>query len=232
MRAVLLAGGKGRRLRPYTTSFPKPLMPVGDKPILEVVVRQLKSHGFDNLTMAVGHLAWLLEAYFGDGGKMGVHVGYSHETTPLGTAGPLGLIDPPNESFLVMNGDLLTDLDFGAMMAAHRESGAAATVAVYQRDVKIDLGVLEIEDGRVTGYVEKPTLHYPVSTGIYCFHPRVLERIAPNQRLDLPDLILELIGDGEVVDTFPLSGYWLDIGRPDDYELAQEKMASGDFDFA
>lgn len=221
MRSIILAGGKGTRLAPYTTVFPKPLMPIGDIPILEIVIRQLAYYGFHNLTLAVGYLAELLMAYCGDGTKFGVHIDYSREEEPLGTAGPIALVKNLNDTFLVMNGDLLTTIDYSAMLASHRARGAIATVASYQRDVKIDLGVIEISDDFwITNYIEKPTYHYSVSMGIYIFEPAILNYIQPNQRLDLPELMINLIQDKQKVNVFPFKGYWLDIGRPDDYALA------------
>ncbi len=172
MRSVILAGGEGQRLRPYTTILPKPLMPVGSQPVLEIVVRQLRRSGFNHLTFAVGYLAGLIQAYFGDGGRFGVTIDYSIEHEPLGTAGPLSLISPPSDDFLVMNGDILTDLDYAQLMKAHKASGAIATLAVFQKPVPISLGVLELDDDdHVIKYTEKPTLHYLVSTAIYCFKP-------------------------------------------------------------
>jgi len=221
MKAVILAGGKGRRLAPYTTVLPKPLMPIGDVPILEVVLLQLKRAGFDEITVAVGHLAQLLMAYFGDGSKFDVRIHYSLEEQPLGTAGPLGLIGSLDEPFLVMNGDLLTTLDYRAMWEYHCASNAIGTLAVFQRSVNIDLGVIETDEkDLVTGYIEKPTYHYRVSTGIYIFEPAVLRYVPPQQRMDMPNLILSLLAAGERVVAYPFQGSWLDIGRPDDYERA------------
>jgi NDP-sugar pyrophosphorylase family protein len=221
MKAVILAGGRGRRLAPYTAILPKPLMPIGDVPILEVVVQQLKKAGFDDITLAVGYLAELLITYFGDGSKWAVQIRYSREEQPLGTAGPLGLIEGLDEPFLVMNGDLLTTLDYGAMWKFHTSDGAIATLATFQREVKIDLGVIETNgQGWVQGYIEKPTYHYTVSTGIYAFEPAVLDYIARGAHMDLPDLIRKLLAAGERVATYPFEGTWLDIGRIDDYERA------------
>lgn len=221
MKAIILAGGKGRRLAPYTTVLPKPLMPIGDIPILEVVVRQLKCAGVKEITMAVGYLAELLMAYFGDGSKCGLPIHYSREEQPLGTAGPLGLISNLNEPFWVMNGDLLTTLDYHAMWETHCTSGAIGTLATFQRTVNIDLGVIETSDqGLVTGYVEKPTYHYTVSTGIYIFDPLVLNYIPPQKHMDLPDLVLKLLAANQQIATFAFNGYWLDIGRHDDYQEA------------
>lgn len=228
MRAVILAGGQGQRLRPYTTVLPKPLMPVGDRPILERVVTQLAAAGFDRMTFAVGYLSHLIEAFFGDGDRFGVSIDYSREDEPLGTAGPLGLIAPPTEDFLLMNGDLLTDIDYSALMASHRESGALATLAVYSKQVEISLGVLKLgSDDAVVGYTEKPTVSYPVSTGIYCFRPDVIDRVVTGERLDLPQLIHRIIEEGEQVKAYRFSGYWLDIGRPEDYQEALAAVEEG-----
>lgn len=227
MRAIVLAGGKGTRLAPYTTVLPKPLMPIGEMPILEIVIRQLHRHGFDDLTLAVGYLAELLMAYCGDGSKFGVKLDYSREDQPLGTAGPIALVPNLNETFLVMNGDLLTTIDYGAMLKYHRERGALATIACYQRDVKIDLGVIDVDpENWVSNYIEKPTYHYTVSMGIYIFEPSILDYIPVNQRLDLPELILNLIKAEKKVNVFNFNGYWLDIGRHDDYERAIEEFSA------
>jgi NDP-sugar pyrophosphorylase family protein len=221
MKAVILAGGKGTRLKPYTMLFPKPLVPIDDMPILEVVIRQLKFYGFAEVTMAVGHLAELLVAYFGDGSKYGLKIDYSKEDSPLGTVGPLALIPNLMDSFLVMNGDVLTTLDYRDLLAYHRQKGAMATIAMHERCVKIDLGVIETnEENEVVGYIEKPLYNYRVSMGIYVFDPAILRYIQPGERLDFPDLVQLLLQNGEKVIGYPYDGYWLDIGRPDDYELA------------
>ncbi len=226
MRAVILAGGKGTRLAPYTVAFPKPLMPLGDTPILEIVVRQLEHFGFTRVTMAVGHLAELIQAFFGDGAKFGVAIDYSREDRPLGTAGPLRLIPDLTEDFLVMNGDLLTDLDYGEFLRRHREQGNDATIGVYGRDVKIDLGVLERDgEGRIVDYREKPVLTYDVSMGVYAFSPAILEHI-PDGYFDFPDLVLEMIRRGRTVRGYPFDGLWLDIGRQEDYGRAVETFAA------
>jgi NDP-sugar pyrophosphorylase family protein len=227
MKAVILAGGKGTRLAPYTTILPKPLMPIGDMPILEIVIRQLARHGCDDITLAVGHLAELLMAYCGDGAKFGVKLRYSREEAPLGTAGPIALVPNSHETFLVMNGDVLTTLDFSRMWHYHRERGAIATLATHQRDVKIDLGVIESDpDNWVINYVEKPAFHYSVSTGVYIFEPAILNYISPGEHLDLPELVLRLLGHGERVSNYVHHGYWLDIGRHDDYEAAIREFES------
>jgi NDP-sugar pyrophosphorylase family protein len=225
MKAVILAGGRGTRLAPYTVVFPKPLMPLGDIPILEVVIRQLQRYGFDDVTMAVGHLAGLIVAYFNDGGRFGVRIRYSREESPLGTAGPLTLISDLNDTFLVMNGDVLTTLDLSELYDHHRQNGAAATIAMHERSVRIDLGVIESDEAnQVVGYIEKPTYDYRVSMGIYIFEPRVLEYIPRGKRFDFPDLVLRLLEAGERVMGYPYDGYWLDIGRVDDYAQAIEEF--------
>lgn len=226
-RAVILAGGKGTRLAPYTTVFPKPLMPLGETPILEIVLRQLAARGFSRATLAVGYLAELIEAFFGDGSKLGIAVDYSREQQPLGTAGPLALIAGLDEPFLVMNGDILTTLDYGGFLAAHRESGAVASIATKARTTKIDFGIVESDEyGMITGYVEKPEHEYLVSMGVYAFSPGALAYIQPGERLDFPDLILRLLAAGERVRSVPFEGYWLDIGRHDDFARAQEEFAA------
>lgn len=224
MRAVILAGGKGTRLAPYTTILPKPLMPISDMPILEIVIRQLAHHEFRDITLAVGYLAELLMAYCGNGEKFGVKIDYSREEEPMGTAGPISLIPDLNETFLVMNGDLLATLDYSMMWKYHKERGAIATLASYRRDIKIDLGVIESEDGWVKNYIEKPSYHYSVSTGVYIFEPAVLQYIERGKHLDLPELVLRLLKEGQNVNVFNFDGYWLDIGRHDDYETAIQEF--------
>jgi NDP-sugar pyrophosphorylase family protein len=224
MRAIILAGGKGTRLAPYTTILPKPLMPIGDMPILEIVIRQLIHHGVRDVTLAVGYLAELLMAYCGDGEKFGIEIDYSREEEPLGTAGPISLIPNLNERFYVMNGDLLATLDYTAMLKHHKERGAIATLASFRRETKIDLGVIESEDGWVKNYIEKPSYYYSISTGIYIFEPAVLQYIERGKRLDLPELILRLLKEGRKVNAYPFNGYWLDIGRHYDYETAIQEF--------
>ena len=226
MKAVILAGGKGTRLKPYTTVFPKPLMPIGDKPILEIVVRQLKSYGFDEIIMAVGHLAELIMTFFNDGSKYGIKIKYSRDDKPLGTAGPLALMkEELNETFLMMNGDVLTTLDYSDLVNYHKRNVAIATIALKKRTVKIDFGVPEIDgDNNIVGYTEKPEIEYLVSMGVYVFEPQVLEYIKPDECLDFPDLIKRLTSSGENVKSHIYDGYWLDIGRPDDYERANREI--------
>ena len=188
MKAVILAGGRGTRLAPYTTVFPKPLMPVGGVPILEVIVRQLKTHGVTEVVLCVGYLRSLLEAYFGRGERVGLPMSYSYEETPLGTAGPIGLVPDLNDTFIVMNGDLLTTLDYSKMVDFHRTHGGIATVGLADKSVNIDLGVIETtKDHIIENYIEKPRLSYKVSMGIYVFQPEVLDYVRGQGRLDLPD---------------------------------------------
>ena len=224
-RAVVLAGGKGSRLGPYTTVLPKPLLPVGDRAILDVVFHQLHACGFTDVTLAVGYLAHLVEAVMGDGSRHEVHVDYHEEAQPLGTVGPLATIERLDDTFLMMNGDVLTTLDYGHLRNVHRESGNVLTVASHRRTVKTDYGVLHL-DGKagatnvITGFEEKPEIGYVVSMGIYVLEPRVLDFITPGEYMDLPDLVLRLIEEGEQVGTYLFDGFWLDIGRHDDYERA------------
>jgi NDP-sugar pyrophosphorylase family protein len=207
-------------------------MPIGEMPILEIVIRQLEKHGFNDLTLAVGYLSELLMAYCGDGSKFNVKLGYSREEQPLGTAGPIALVSDLDETFLVMNGDLLTTINYSDMLKSHRERNALATIACYERDVKIDLGVIEVDsDNWVANYIEKPTYHYSVSMGIYLFEPEILEYIPQNQSLDLPELVIKLMKAGRKVNVYNFDGYWLDIGRPDDYERAVEEFAAHRSDF-
>jgi NDP-sugar pyrophosphorylase family protein len=228
LRVVLLAGGEGQRLRPYTAVLPKPLMPVGDRPIMDVIVRQLQRAGADRITVATGYLAELIEVFFGDGSKYGIPIDYFREDEPLGTAGALALIDGLDDHFLVMNGDVLTDLDYARLFDDHCQSDAVATIATQKREVEISLGVLQFADDadptRLTDYLEKPHIDYQASMGVYCFSPEAVQYIEPGIRLDFPDLILRLVGRRLTVRAWPSTDYWLDIGRHDDYELALDEF--------
>lgn len=225
MRAIILAGGKGIRLAPLTDIIPKPLVPLGGMPIMEVVIRQLKAHGFQRITLAVGYLSELIKAYFQDGSKWGVDLDYSYEPQPLGTAGPLALIKDLNETFLVMNADVLTNMAFQKLLRYHQGRGGIATIAAYERQVKIDLGVI-VPDGdyRIKDYIEKPTSTHLVSMGIYIFEPQVMDFIQPGAYLDFPDLVKLLLQAGHAVHYQNFSGYWLDIGRHEDYAQAAEEF--------
>lgn len=224
MQAVILAGGMGTRLRPYTTILPKPLLPIGEMPILEIVIKQLKSNGFDEIIVAVGYLAELIEAYFGDGRKWGVRIRYSRESIPMGTVGPLTLIDDLQENFLVMNGDVLTNLEYTKLINFHKKQDALLTIAMYNKDVKIDLGTLKINDkNEIYDYLEKPTLTYQVSMGIYIFNSKALEFVPKGEFFDLPNLVLHLIQKKIKVSGYHFKDYWRDIGRKEDYELALDE---------
>ena len=223
-KAVILAGGKGTRLAPYTLVFPKPLMPLGEQPILEIVVRQLALKGFGELILATGHLGQLIESFFGDGTRFGVRIDYAREAAPLGTAGPLAAIGGLDEPFLVMNGDILTTLDYGAFLDGHAASGAAASVATVARTYTVDFGVVETDGERIVGYLEKPSSTRLVSMGVNAFSPAALRHLRAGERLDMPDLLLRLIAAGEQVRAVPFDGRWLDIGRHDDFAAAQQEF--------
>ncbi|RJQ76311.1 nucleotidyltransferase family protein [Pseudonocardiaceae bacterium YIM PH 21723] len=226
MHAVILAGGKGVRLRPYTTSLPKPLVPIGEEfSILEIVMRQLAHAGFGTASLAIGHLGNIIRSYVGNGSQWGMSVDYVTEASPLGTIGPLlPMLDRLPEHFLVMNGDVLTDLDYGAMLRAHVQSGAPLTVATYDRQVKIDFGVLTTEGGKITEFTEKPTLNYRVSMGVYGVSKRALLEYTPGLPLGFDELVLDLLKKGDLPSEYNFDGYWLDIGRPDDYDTANAEF--------
>jgi NDP-mannose synthase len=225
MQAIILAGGKGRRLMPYTTVLPKPLMPIGDYSILEVILRQLKHAGFSKVTICTGYLHELIHAYLNSNKTLGLDISYTHEDTPLGTIGPLRLIENLDDTFLVMNGDILTDIDYTALIDAHRSKSAIATVATYQRDVHIDFGVLEKNTAnRIIAFREKPTYHFDVSMGIYVFSKRILDLVPENTPFGFDQLMYALTEAKAPVFSYPHSGYWLDIGRPDDYARSIEEF--------
>ncbi len=228
MRAVILAGGAGMRLRPYTTVLPKPLVPIGERPILELIIRQLARHGFRNVDLCVGHLGELIRAYFEEGPALpdGVELHYHWEDEPLGTAGAVHQVEGLDDSFLVMNGDILTTLDYGELMRFHEESGAALTIAATRKEIGLELGVIEDEEQVVTGYVEKPTLSYTVSMGIYAYRPTALAEIPRGRRFDFPDAVLALMRSGKRVMTYPFDGPWFDIGTLPEYERAVAAMSA------
>jgi NDP-sugar pyrophosphorylase family protein len=234
MRTVILAGGKGTRLAPYTTVFPKPLVPIGDRPVLEIIVRQLVRQGFRDILLSVGHLGELIEAYFQNGRRNipGLQLEYFRESHPLGTAGSLAVVPGLNETFLAMNGDILTTIDFNALVRYHREQQSMLTIAMHRKEVSIDLGVLETDPcGELTSYLEKPDYRFDVSMGIYVYEPQVLEYIPAGRYMDFPDLVKLLLEMGEKVMGYRSDDYWLDIGRKEDYELAQVDFASRTADF-
>ena len=228
VKAVILAGGKGTRLHPFIVTFPKPLMPLGDTPVVEALMQRLIRYGCRDVTLTLGHLAELTKAYFAQRSDAfkSLTLRFVQEAEPTGTAGSLATVPDLTSTFITMNGDILTDLDFGALLRAHREQGAILTIAAHNKEVKIDLGVLKLnEAGSVVDYIEKPRHSYPVSMGIYVYEPRVLNYIEPGKYLDFPDLVLKLIRAGERIHAHQTDCLWLDIGRPDDYARAQELHA-------
>lgn len=228
MQTVIMAGGRGTRLGPYTATFPKPLVPIGDMPILELLLRQLKTAGVTDVILAVNHLHHLLRAFFGDGERLGLRIVYCLEDNPLGTAGPLGaMVDQLDDTFFVSNGDLLTTLDFGAMLAAHHADAAAATIASFRRELRSEFGLLETDSAmHMTGYLEKPIQTHLVSMGFYVLsREAVAPHLKPGVRLDMPDLMRALVAEGRTVLCHAPPCFWLDIGRPEDYAQAQEAFA-------
>jgi len=222
--AVVLAGGLGMRLRPYTMNIPKPLLPLGDQPTMDIVLQQLAGQGFERVVITLGHMPQLIEALLGDGERFGLRIEYVVEVEPLGTAGSLNLVEDLDDTFLVMNGDLLTTIDYGKIVAAQRSAEHTATVVLARREVPIDYGVVYVdEEGYLERYEEKPVLHHYVSTGIYALDRSAVSRV-PRGRFDMPDLITGLVAAGERVRCHITDEYWQDIGRFDDYQ-----QASADF---
>lgn len=224
-RAIILAGGRGTRLRPYTTVLPKPLMPIGEYPILEVIIRQLASAGFGRVTLAVNHQAEIIKAFFGSGSNLGLEIDYSLESEPLGTMGPLRLIDDLPDHFLVMNGDVLTDLDFASFYQQHVVDDRIFSISAHRREQVIDYGVLDCDrDGCLAGFREKPRQQYLVSMGVYMASKLCRELVVPDQIYGFDNLMLDLIDRGERVSVREFDGYWLDIGRPEDYMKAIDEF--------
>jgi NDP-sugar pyrophosphorylase family protein len=221
MRAVIMAGGRGTRLAPYTTVLPKPLMPLGDRPILDVLIRQLVRAGVDRITISTGHLGGILEAWVRHQDDFGIPIDFLYESEPLGTAGALGFLDGAQSTFLAMNGDILTTLDYSALVRFHRAQGAIATMATRERSVRVEYGVVHADgDHQIIGLEEKPSLTYTVSMGIYAFEGSVIDQIPTGKHLDFPDLLLRLAAQGHRVSAYPFDGYWRDIGNHGDYEQA------------
>jgi NDP-sugar pyrophosphorylase family protein len=213
----------GTRLRPYTVVLPKPLMPIGEYPILEVIIRQLARHGFAKITLAVNHQAEIIQAFFGDGSRWGVSIDYSLEDRPLRTIAPLRLIPDLPDNFLLMNGDVLTDLDLRSFYEAHVAENRLFTIAAAARTTRIDYGVLDADGSNLlVGFHEKPEVKHLVSMGVYVLNRRVLEFVPPDVPYGFDDLMLRLVEAGQQVRVEPYAGYWLDIGRPDDYMQAIE----------
>jgi len=220
---VILAGGKGKRLHPHTIRVPKPMMPIGDTSVVEILLQQLRRQGFQRVTLALSHLGDLIEEACGDGSRFGLDLCYSREPVPLSTAGPLELVERTERPLLVVNGDLLTDLDFRGVLDFHRERGADATVTVQELRTELDFGVVEVgEDGELLGYVEKPAHGHIVSIGVNVFEPEVIDSIEPGEVLSMPELIMRLRREGKKVFVYEASCLWQDIGRPEHYERAVE----------
>lgn len=226
MIAVIMAGGKGTRLKPYTTVIPKPLVPIGEKAILEILLHRLKKAGVDEVFICLNHFAEIIKAFLGDGSRMGMKITYSIEEIPLGTVGPIKLLEGLPEDFLVMNGDLLTDLDFAALFDHHLKNKSLLTVSTYQRTTKIDFGVIESdkETGNAVAFIEKPEYKFEVSMGVYVMNRKILEVVPEKKQFGFDDLMVTLLQNKTGISLFPFNGYWLDIGRPDDYEKANEDI--------
>ena len=224
MQTIILAGGRGTRLDPFSRILPKPLFPIEDKPIAEILVHQLQLAGFNEIIMCLGYLADFIKLYFQDGSDFGLTIRYSVETDPLGTAGPLRMVNDLEENFLVVNGDELTTLDFRALYEHHLALKADMTVAVQKKSVSSSFGVLEIKDGQVTSYTEKPTINYWASMGIYVINKRVLSLIPENERFDMPDLVQRLLAEQAQVVSYESEDLWFDIGTMSDLEKAKEEF--------
>jgi NDP-sugar pyrophosphorylase family protein len=218
-KAVVLAGGRGTRLAPYTSILPKPLMPVGNRSILEHVVDQLEEAGITDLTFCVGYLSHLIRAVFDNRERGGVGIAYVQEKEALGTAGPLRLVEGLSDTFIVMNGDVLTNLDYTELVEFHRAQGALLTIATHKRAIDVPLGVLDVEDERVVGFREKPKLHYLASMGVYVYEAEALEYM-PDGPCQFPDLVLRLVEAGRPVASFASDALWYDIGTLEEYERA------------
>lgn len=224
MDAVILAGGKGTRMRPYTEIIPKPLLPLGDKAIIEVLMDQLSNQGFKRISIAVGHQAHYMESFLKSKSRYNGKIHFSVESEPLGTAGPIKLLENIlKDDFIVVNGDTLSDINYADLLSMHKGSKNTATIALFEKETKIDLGIIELDGmGRVRDYIEKPTLRNLVSTGVYAFNRRSLKYIGKNERLDFPELVKRLIKNKEPVGSHTHYGLWMDLGRRDDYEEANE----------
>jgi NDP-sugar pyrophosphorylase family protein len=224
MRAIILAGGKGTRLKPYTYSLPKPLMPIGgEMPILEIILKQLKKYGFDHITMAVNYMAKIIKAFFGDGSDWGLKIDYSLEKKPLSTIGPLTVIDDLPDNFLVMNGDILSDINYRKFFNWHVEEDNEVSVATFKRVSKIDFGVLKYKENQeIYDFIEKPKYPFDVSMGIYAIKRSVIENLPKNEMYGFDKLMIDGIKKGLKIKAYPHDSYWLDIGREDDYKVANE----------
>lgn len=222
MQAVILAGGKGKRLMPYTATMPKPLVPVGDLPILEIVIRQLKYYGIKEIIISTGHLAELIEAYFKNGEKWGVTIRYVREKKALGTAGAIKNITKLKDNFIVMNGDILTTLNFNKLFNFHLQSKNIATIAAAKREVSIDFGVIETDNKfNLIDYIEKPKYFKYVSMGVNVLNKKCKKYISKGETIGMPELMLRMKSKNENIRCYRTDIYWLDIGRIEDYNKAQ-----------
>jgi NDP-mannose synthase len=220
--AVILAGGRGSRLFPFTASLPKPMLPIGEQTVIDLIIRRLADFEVRRITVAVNYLADLIESFLGNGSRFGVPIDYVRETLPLGTAGPVGLIEPWSGPLLVMNGDVLADIDIRRLLDCHRENKATITVATMVQSLTVDSGVITTDAAsRITDIVEKPSVRHRISLGVYVLSEEVLDVIVPNERLEMPDLVMKIVGAGKTVMAYDHEGFWLDIGRPDDFARAQ-----------
>lgn len=226
MQAVILAGGKGTRLRPYTTLIPKPLMPIGENAIINILLSRLTKFGVTEVFLCLNHFADIIKAFLHSGEKTGIKINYSFENIPLGTVGPIRLLENLNNDFLVMNGDLLTDLNFLNFFQYHLNNESQLTVAAYERKVKIDFGVLDVDfnNKKLIGFYEKPEYNYIVSMGIYAMNKSIVQLIPENKFFGFDDLLSSMLNKNYPVKIYPYTGYWLDIGRPDDYDKANEDI--------
>ena len=225
LTAVVLAGGKGTRLRPQTDEIPKALMPVGGRPIVEILLLQMQRTGLKKIHMAVSHLAEKIESTLGDGSKFGLQISYSHEKKPLSTVGPLKLIKKLPEHFIVANADVITDLNFEKLFKNHLDSKSDLTIASYERQSQADYGILSVdESGHVVGFNEKPVFNFVVSMGIYVFSRKILNYVPANTAFGFDSLMYELIDKGAAINSYTFDGYWLDIGRHDDYARANDDV--------
>jgi NDP-sugar pyrophosphorylase family protein len=226
MKAVILAGGKGTRLYPYTLVLPKPLVPIGPKAVLEILIRRLRKFGFEEIIISVGYLGSLIMTLCGDGSKWGTNISYCEESEPLGTIGPLTLMqDKLTEMFLVCNGDIITDLNIYKFIEFHKEKGGIATIATIKRRTKISLGVLECNNGKIVNFIEKPENEYLASMGIYLFEPEIFNYIPKKVPFGFDDLMRTLLFEDVSVHSYVNGALWLDIGRHEDFKIAQEEFA-------
>ncbi|MFH1772659.1 MAG: sugar phosphate nucleotidyltransferase [Candidatus Omnitrophota bacterium] len=225
MQAVILAGGKGTRLKPYTVAIPKPLVPIGDLPVLEIIIMQLKRHKIEDIIISTGHLAELIEAYFRKGNKWGVKIRYVREDKALGTAGAIKNIKGLANNFILMNGDTLTDLDYNELYNFHLKSNAAVTISAVKREVAIDFGVLQISsDSKLIKYTEKPKRYDYVSMGVNVLSKKCKKYILKGETIGIPELIWKMQAANENISCFKSDSYWLDIGRIEDFQTAQEEF--------